>query len=65
MEFQMKHPLYALSTLPDSYQSLVAAHQAEVEVAGEAIFNHKAFTGRSGTFFGYEGLGSIYHMAPN
>ena len=29
----------------------------------EAIFHHKAFTGRSGTFFGYEGLGSIYwHM---
>ena len=26
-------------------------------------FNHKAFTGRSGTFYGYEGLGSIYwHM---
>jgi hypothetical protein len=29
----------------------------------EKIFNHKSFTGRSGTFFGYEGLGSIYwHM---
>lgn len=29
----------------------------------EQMFNHKAFTGRSGTFFGYEGLGSIYwHM---
>ncbi|MEZ4939569.1 MAG: hypothetical protein R3D58_01805 [Saprospiraceae bacterium] len=29
----------------------------------EATFQHKAFTGRSGTFFGYEGLGSIYwHM---
>ncbi len=29
----------------------------------EQIFNHKAFTGRSGTFYGYEGLGSIYwHM---
>jgi hypothetical protein len=55
--------LAALNTLPDSYQSLVAAHQSEVEAAYEAIFNHKAFTGRSGTFFGYEGLGSIYwHM---
>ncbi|WP_305953324.1 hypothetical protein [Emticicia oligotrophica] len=31
--------------------------------AFEAVFNHKTFTGRSGTFFGYEGLGSIYwHM---
>jgi hypothetical protein len=29
----------------------------------EEIFNHHAFTGRSGTFFAYEGLGSIYwHM---
>ena len=29
----------------------------------EKIFNHSAFTGRSGTFFAYEGLGSIYwHM---
>ncbi|MCH8487128.1 MAG: hypothetical protein LAT75_09680 [Candidatus Cyclonatronum sp.] len=29
----------------------------------EQVFNHKAFTGRSGTFFAYEGLGSIYwHM---
>ena len=29
----------------------------------EDVFNHKEFTGRSGTFFGYEGLGSIYwHM---
>ncbi|MEM9143160.1 MAG: hypothetical protein AAGA86_09240 [Bacteroidota bacterium] len=29
----------------------------------EDLFDHKSFTGRSGTFFGYEGLGSIYwHM---
>lgn len=29
----------------------------------EGIFDHQSFTGRSGTFFGYEGLGSIYwHM---
>ncbi len=29
----------------------------------EEVFSHKSFTGRSGTFFGYEGLGSIYwHM---
>lgn len=29
----------------------------------ESVFNHKSFTGRSGTFFGYEGLGCIYwHM---
>jgi hypothetical protein len=29
----------------------------------EDLFDHKSFTGRSGTFFGFEGLGSIYwHM---
>ena len=29
----------------------------------ETTFNHRDFTGRSGTFFAYEGLGSIYwHM---
>lgn len=29
----------------------------------EGVFDHQSFTGRSGTFFGYEGLGSIYwHM---
>ena len=29
----------------------------------EELFDHQSFTGRSGTFFGYEGLGCIYwHM---
>jgi hypothetical protein len=29
----------------------------------ESVFHHRGFTGRSGTFFKYEGLGSIYwHM---
>jgi hypothetical protein len=29
----------------------------------EHVFNHKAFTGRSGTMFGFEGLGCVYwHM---
>jgi hypothetical protein len=36
---------------------------AQVRQIFERVFNHKSFTGRSGTFFGYEGLGSIYwHM---
>ena len=40
-----------------------AQGKAELLQIFEALFNHKAFTGRSGTFFGYEGLGSIYwHM---
>ncbi len=40
-----------------------ASEKEEVLRIFESVFNHKAFTGRSGTFFGYEGLGSIYwHM---
>jgi hypothetical protein len=34
-----------------------------IKVLFEEIFRHNEFTGRSGTFFAYEGLGSIYwHM---
>ncbi len=45
------------------YDHLLAAEQKLVLQIFEEVFNHKAFTGRSGTFFGYEGLGSIYwHM---
>lgn len=40
-----------------------AAEEKHLLEAFEAVFNHKTFTGRSGTFFAYEGLGSIYwHM---
>jgi len=46
-----------------SYQSLIEEEYELVLEIFEEVFNHKAFTGRSGTFFGYEGLGSIYwHM---
>ena len=45
------------------YADLVKADRKQVLKIFEEVFNHKAFTGRSGTFFGYEGLGSIYwHM---
>jgi hypothetical protein len=45
------------------YGNLVVKEQRQLEKTFEAVFNHKAFTGRSGTFFGFEGLGSIYwHM---
>jgi len=45
------------------YQSLLESDSLKVLQAFEDVFNHKAFTGRSGTFYGYEGLGSIYwHM---
>ena len=41
----------------------VAASRRQILELYERVFNHRAFTGRSGTMFGYEGLGSIYwHM---
>jgi hypothetical protein len=53
----------ALAALPSNYQTLVEEDQKLVLKIFEEVFNHKAFTGRSGTFYGYEGLGSIYwHM---
>ncbi len=53
----------SLDALPDEYADLVQAEKANLLNVFESMFNHKAFTGRSGTFFGYEGLGSIYwHM---
>ena len=45
------------------YQSFLESDSLKVLQVFEDVFNHKAFTGRSGTFYGYEGLGSIYwHM---
>lgn len=53
----------ALAKLDGSVYSTTEARKNEVLAIFEKVFNHKAFTGRSGTFFGYEGLGSIYwHM---
>ncbi len=45
------------------YQTLAAKEKRWILKIFEEVFKHKEFTGRSGTFFGYEGLGSIYwHM---
>ena len=45
------------------YKELVEKDRDLVLDIFEKVFNHKEFTGRSGTFFAYEGLGSIYwHM---
>ncbi|MFB9053965.1 hypothetical protein ACFFVB_12835 [Formosa undariae] len=53
----------ALADLGENYKVLVDEDKTEVLQIFEDIFDHKSFTGRSGTFFGYEGLGSIYwHM---
>lgn len=45
------------------YARLVAAERSFILDLFETVFNHRSFTGRSGTFFAFEGLGSIYwHM---
>lgn len=45
------------------YAKLVKAEKGLVLDIFEQVFDHQSFTGRSGTFFGYEGLGCIYwHM---
>ncbi len=44
-------------------EDAVAAAREPLEVLYEQVFNHQAFTGRSGGMFGFEGLGCIYwHM---
>ncbi|MFO1476749.1 MAG: hypothetical protein U1F98_08870 [Verrucomicrobiota bacterium] len=45
------------------YAPLVRREGAAILDLFERVFDHQSFTGRSGTFFGYEGLGCIYwHM---
>ncbi len=45
------------------YGNLLTREKQLVLDVYEEMFDHQSFTGRSGTFYGYEGLGSIYwHM---
>jgi len=54
----------ALDKLPEKkYGQLIQKEKEIILNIFEEIFDHQSFTGRSGTFYGYEGLGSIYwHM---
>ena len=53
----------ALDALDGELATLAQTDGDAVLDAFEAVFDHRAYTGRSGTFYGYEGLGSIYwHM---
>ena len=57
----LKDALKELSS--EKYQHLINDEKQLLLDIFEEMFDHKSFTGRSGTFFGYEGLGSIYwHM---
>ncbi len=54
--------LEAFRTHPQ-YAPLVEADFEKIRALFEETFHHDEFTGRSGTFFAYEGLGSVYwHM---
>ena len=45
------------------YQEIVIKEREKIAELFESVFQHSEFTGRSSTFFAYEGLGSIYwHM---
>ena len=58
----LQKALHQLTTA-ENYKNLVAKDFDKFCDLFETVFNHKAFTGRSGTFFAFEGLGSIYwHM---
>jgi hypothetical protein len=47
----------------ETWGELVAAHRPATLEAYEQVFGHHAYTGRSGSMYGYEGIGSIYwHM---
>lgn len=53
----------ALENLAEHYQEKIEQDKEAIRALYEQTFNHKAFTGRSGGMFGFEGLGCIYwHM---
>jgi hypothetical protein len=59
---RLEAALARLTVVP-RWSDLVASHRAETLEAFETVFHHRAFTGRSGSMYKYEGLGSIYwHM---
>lgn len=47
----------------DTYRSALNSDRKDIEGLYEDTFRHRSFTGRSGSMFGYEGLGCVYwHM---
>jgi hypothetical protein len=47
----------------NGWANLVSAHRDAVIHIYESVFDHRAYTGRSGSMYAYEGIGSIYwHM---
>ncbi|WP_309400387.1 hypothetical protein [Cerasicoccus maritimus] len=60
--FELDEVLESFASQSEWGEAVVRDRKA-VHALYEATFNHQAFTGRSGSMFAYEGLGSIYwHM---
>ncbi len=58
-----KDVVAALDRLGEENYPVSALDRAAILELYETVFHHSEFTGRSGTMFGFEGLGSIYwHM---
>jgi len=54
---------YALAVQLDQLEGLSNEQREQIENLYEVVFDHQSFTGRSGSMFGYEGLGCVYwHM---
>ena len=54
---------YTLAGRLSEISELSSEARAEIEQLYERVFHHQSFTGRSGSMFGYEGLGCVYwHM---
>jgi hypothetical protein len=61
-EDQLERALEQLA-VDDRWRDLVAAGRVACLDTYERVFRHRAFTGRSGSMYGYEGIGSVYwHM---
>ena len=59
----LKAALQKLALKNNEYAELLKKEERKILDIYEQVFDHQSFTGRSGTFYGYEGLGSIYwHM---
>ncbi len=59
---EVEQTLRELQAQPE-YAALVEADTEAIQTLFEDTFHHDQFTGRSGTFFAFEGLGSVYwHM---
>lgn len=54
---------YELTGAMNAIEGLSSEDQIAIEALYESVFQHQMFTGRSGSMFGYEGLGCVYwHM---